>query len=439
MDFGTSSLKLAVLDEHCNILETVKESYNLYIPCTNWIEIKPEDIIHAMLSALKKLTTDLKSIEGLCYDTFSPSVIFMNKEGHPCYPIITHLDRRSINESNFICKHFGTSSFHNLTGTLPFPGGTSLTSIFWFKNNSKDIFDRTYKIGHLNTFIHKYLTGLWGIDTVNASMTGMYSTIKNDGWSDDILKMISLSREKLPDILKPGKSFGILNNQEIFSLGIKKGIPVSMGTNDIAAAQIGADNNSGGDILQVSGSSDMISILTDKPVTIQSYYLRCSANKDLWQIFAITSSGFALEWIRKELFREIDIDVFYSEKIKKALQAGPNNVIYHPYISGDRQSLEIKKGIFEGIELDTTRENILASMIKGFHVPIISTLETAENFVTLNKTIKCTGGLSKNENIINYKKKIFNKYDIQVVDECPLIGNVKLWIEKNTKADVNTV
>ncbi len=432
MDFGTSSLKLAVLDDYSNIIESVKENYDLYIPTANQIEIKAEDIINAMLSALKKLTTDLKSIDGLCYDTFSPSVVFMDEDGIPYYPIITHLDRRSINESNFICKHFGTNSFHNLTGTLPFPGGTSITSIFWVNNNLKNIFNSAYKIGHLNTFIHKYLTGLWGIDTVNASMTGIYNTIKNDNWSDELLKMIDLSEDKLPDIKKPGESFGNLNNQEIISLGIKKGIPVCMGTNDIAAAQIGADNNSAGDILQVSGSSDMISILTDKPVTNQSYYLRCSANENLWQIFAITSSGFALEWIRKELFREIDIDFFYSENIMNALKTGPNNVIYHPYISGDRQSLEVKKGIFEGIELNTTRENMLAALIIGFHVPIITTLKTAENFIKLNKNLKCTGGLTKNENIINYKKNVFNNYDIQVVDECPLIGNAKLWILNNT-------
>ena len=282
--------------------------------------------------------------------------------------------------------------------------------------------------------MHKYLTGLWVIDTVNASMSGLYNTITKNSWSEDILSFADISKDLFPEVKEPGEHLGFLNNHELISMGIKKGIPVCTGTNDIASAQIGAKNNSAGDILQVSGSSDMISILTDNPVINKSYYLRCSANKNLWQIFAITSSGFALEWIRKELFRDIDIETFYSEEIKKALDTGSNDVIFHPYISGDRQSLEIKKGIFEGIELNTCRENILAAMIEGFHLPITATLKTAENFIKLSREIKTTGGLTKNQNIIAYKQKIFKDYKLYVFNECPLIGNVKLWITNNTKS-----
>ena len=130
MDFGTSSLKLSVINEDLDIIETVKENYDFYIPEKGWVEIKPDDLIQALINGIKKLKVNLKTIEGLCYDTFSPSVVFMDFEGNPLYPVITHLDRRSSDESNFICNNFGLDFYHKITGTLPFPGGDI------FNNNS---------------------------------------------------------------------------------------------------------------------------------------------------------------------------------------------------------------------------------------------------------------------------------------------------------------
>jgi len=429
MDFGTSSLKLSVIDEKLNLIESVKEDYSYKIAEPEFVEIEPQHIISALTKALKNLSFDLRKIEGICYDTFSPSVVFMDTNGDPLYPIITHLDRRSKEESDFIREKIGIEDFMEITGILPFIGGTSITTVLWMKKHYPEIYEKSNLIGHLNTYLHRFLTGLLSTDTVNASMTGMYDTIGRKGWAKDLIHDVGLTAAKLPIINTPGILLGNLINHELISLGLKRGIPVSIGTNDIASAQFGADNDQTGDVLMVSGSSDMISILTDKALINKSYYLRASVNNNLWQIFGITTSGFALEWVRSQFFSEFDIDSFYSKIINKALSAGPRDVVYLPYITGDRHSLEVRKGAFEGIDLSTTRYNLLSAMIHGIHDPIGNILAIVENDNSLKRTIKLTGGLCSNQALVSFKENIFNDYKFEVLQDCPIKGNAKMFFK----------
>ena len=113
----------------------------------------------------------------LCYDTFSPSLVLMDDKGDLVYPnIITHLDRRSRKESLEIQSTIGSENYMHISGIYPFVGGCSAMTLLWIKKNIPDILDKIFKVGHLTTYIHKKLTGLWITDLVNASMLGLYDT-----------------------------------------------------------------------------------------------------------------------------------------------------------------------------------------------------------------------------------------------------------------------
>ncbi len=124
-------------------------------------------------------------------------------------------------------------------------------------------------------------------------------------------------------------------------LGVTAGIPVAVGTNDVAAAQMGAHNARAGDMMNTTGSSEMVSILTDKPVVNPEYYLRNSALPGIWQIYATTAGGFAIDWFYDQLCREMTKKEFYKyvdDVIDQCMD--DTSVTFDPYMTGDRQSLE---------------------------------------------------------------------------------------------------
>ena len=430
VDFGTSSMKMAILDKDTNIVDTTKIEYQYHVFNQDWVELDINQVFNAMVMGIKNLSKYINDIDVIAYDTFSPSMVFMDKDGEALYPIITHLDRRSKKQTTEILNKMGKETFQRITGTQPFTGGASITTVLWMKENMPDLFNKTYKFGHLNTYIYHKLTGCFATDPTNAAMMGLYETTKWGTWSKDIYKTFGISESKLPDIFNAGTVIGVLNKKMAQITGLKEGIPVVLGSNDVATAQIGAGNTKEGDILNISGSSEMISIISDKPIVNDCYYLRNAITPGKWQIYATTLGGFAIDWFRKEFYKDLDINYFFNVEFPKVLQKNidQTTVKFSPYLVGDRQSLTPKKASFSGITLNTKREDFLAAILLGMHEPILKTIELTNEFMQHNKTIKLTGAMN-NSTFINLKKKLFNGFDFVIKDDCPIIGNAILALQ----------
>jgi len=433
IDIGTSSCKAALLDGRCAILKTAKSAYRFAYKNDNWVELDGAQILQALVETAKTLTGGTGEAGGavdlIVFDTFSPSMMFMDAEGEALYPIVTHLDRRSAEQSRRILDVIGKERFLSITGIQPFIGGASITSALWMKQNMPEVYGKAARIGHLSTFVYKQLTGLWATDPVNASQSGMYATIAGDGWSREVCGAVGIDTALLPDVRAPGESGGALNKRYAELLGLKEGTPVAVGTNDAAAAQVGAGNGSPGDILIISGSSEMVSILADKPVADERYYLRCSCTPGLWQVYATTAGGFAIDWCKEQFYKDMGDAEFYAGELARAADLyGGVGVRFEPYLSGDRQSLEPKTASLSGLTLNTTRREILASVLVGMHRPIQDAIEASRAFVALGDTIKVTGGLVDSP-VMELKRKLFPGFALEAKEDCPLIGNAILGMK----------
>ncbi|MCR5693620.1 MAG: sugar kinase [Clostridia bacterium] len=429
LDFGTSSIKGVIADEKGNILNSSKAEYPYQLLPGEKVELKDSDF----KGALKKITSAFDSdlldkVEVLCYDTFSPSPVFLDDSGNlVCDNIITHLDRRSRSYSKTVDDVFGNQNYKNITGILPFAGGCSLMTLLWFKDNAPDVMKKARHIGHLPTYVHYLFTKKWAVDLVNASMLGVYETTSQGGWSGDIIKAFGLPSECFDEIVEPGRPFGTLTKEAADFLGLKQGITVTMGTNDMAAAQEGALNNRAGLALNSAGSSDMISILTDKPVTDDNYYLRNAARKGLWQIYATTAGGFAVDWFYKEFCRDLSKKEYYrliDESLDKELVI---DEVFTPYLTGDRQSLEKKTASINGLTLASTREKILVAMLKSIQGVLYETIQRAAKFEKIDSVIKVTGGMVT-DSYIKLKEISMPGYSFKRVDDCTVRGNVLMSV-----------
>jgi xylulokinase len=265
------------------------------------------------------------------------------------------------------------------------------------------------------------------VDLVNASMLGLYETTTQGSWSRKILDAFGLNPDWFSDIRNPGTLFGKLLPEKAGKLGLRSGIPVAVGTNDMAAAHVGAGNKEAGWIMDTAGSSDMVSILTDKPFTNPHYYLRNSAIPGLWQIYSTTAGGFALDWFYDQYCRDMTKDQFYNSFIEKSLNEWKTDgeVTFDPYLTGDRQALEKKTGAWHGLTLASTREEMLAAILKAMNRVLNATINEAKQFVDLKPVIKLTGGMSDRK-FVDLKTREIPGYSFEIVDNCSILGNVEL-------------
>jgi xylulokinase len=429
IDFGTSSVKMAILDEHLDVKQTATAPYPYILLPGEKVEIAPEELWAACYRACNELDPELRAtVDVVCYDTFSPSPVFVRADGSLAYPnIITHMDRRSRAQSDHIDKVIGNDRYREIAGILPFAGGAGAMTFIWFRQNAPEHLDAAARIGHLPTYVHHRLTGEWTVDLVNASMSGLYETTTQGGWSDELVDAFGLDRRLLGEIHDPGVLLGTLRAEEATRLGLRAGTPVAVGTNDMAAAQSGAGNEEAGCIMNTAGSSDMVSILTDNPVTSPHYYLRNAALPGLWQIYATTAGGFALDWFREQFCRDLTTDAFYGSFLGDALEQWKDDgeVRFAPYLTGDRQSLEKKTGSWTGLTLAATREEMLAALLKSMNRVLAATLAQAAQVVELKPVIKLTGGMS-DPRFVALKEREIPGFRFEVVDDCSIRGNVVL-------------
>lgn len=430
IDFGTSAVKTSIVDDSLQVKSWNKAEYPYLILPGEKNELREADLMAALATAVKGLDAGLLSkVEQICYDTFSPSIVFMDKNGALIYPnIITHLDRRSRKQSDDIDRIIGREEYMNISGIYPFAGGCSAMTLLWFLQNQPEILEKSYHIGHLTTLIHKRFTGLWMVDFVNASMLGVYETTTQGTWSDALLKEFNIERRLFPDIYNPGTVFGTLQKEMAEFLGMKEGIPVCVGTNDVAAAQMGAGNNRAGNIMVTSGSSEMVSILTDKPRVNADYYVRNAAIPGLWQIYATTCGGFGIQWFHQQFCQEMTLEEFYqyeNDEIQKFLDVGQSDVSFTPYLSGDRQSLLKKTASWNGLSLASTRGQMLVSCFTAIQDVIYGTIEKASKVQKLENTIKISGGMIT-PMYLRLKAHMHPEYILKQVDDGPILGNVAL-------------
>lgn len=429
LDFGTSAVKAAVITEEGDILSHAACDYPYLLLPGEKVELSPEKLFDALWSAAARLDETLRSqVEWVCYDTFSPSPVFMKKDGSLAYPnIITHLDRRSREQSDYIDKLLGKDHYMNLSGIYPFPGGCSAMTFIWFLQHMPEVYKETAYIGHLTSYIHKAFTGEWMIDLVNASMTGLYHTITQAGWSPELLDSFGLSESLFPPIHLPGTRLGSLLPGIADKLGVPSGIPVAVGTNDVAAAQMGAKNKLPGDIMNTAGSSEMVGILTDTPRVRPDYYLRNSALPGIWQIYSTTAGGFAVDWFYQQFCTEMSRERFFQTFVPDAIRhyLHDPSVTFDPYLTGDRQSLEKKAAAWHGLTLGTTKAQMFTAMLRSMQMVLKKTLDEAALIQNLNHTIKVSGGMATTA-YLELKADCIPGFDFSVMDDCPIRGNMEL-------------
>jgi xylulokinase len=429
IDVGTSAVKTSVVDSTGRELQWASTEYSHIRMPGDRVEIEPSTLLTAIETAVRQLDEPLRrGVDQIVFDTFSPSLVVMQSSGQLAYPrIITHLDRRSREQSHDVLERLGAERFLQITGFLPFVGGSGLLSLLWLLKHEPETLRDTYRVGHLTTYLHHLLTGEWTTDPVNASMFGAYETTTGRGWSTEILETFDLNAAWFPDVREPGTSLGTLRRGIADTLGLRAGTPVAVGTNDMAAAHLGAGNDRAGQSMNTAGSSEMISVLTDHPVPSPHYYLRCAATPGLWQIYATTAGGFALDWFHAQFAREMSRKAFFDEIVPQALSEhlDDDTIIFHPYLTGDRQSLERRTGQWDGLTLSSTREGMLGAMMKAMVGVLSGTLSRAGEVVALDPVIKVSGGMSSVA-YLSVKQALMPNFSFEQVQNCSVLGNVAL-------------
>ena len=427
VDIGTQSLKAGILDRQLNLLERQQVPLTIRVSNGRHAEMDGEEIWSALIAACSGLE-QRNRVGAVVLSTLCPSLLPLDGEGRPLHPVILHLDRRSEVEAQWALDTVGEETFLNVAGNLPVPGGISLTSLLWLKNNETPLYNRKdVRFGHVATFVLKRLTGSFLIDPSNASFTGLYDTVGYEDWDERIYSPLDIDPDKLPLIKNSNSIAGELDRKTASELGVAPGIPVVTGANDTTCACVGAGVVNEGDLLNTSGTVDILVLCLDKPFASLRHLLRTHAYPGKWLAMRMVGAGGgSLEWFRQNFCKELKKELFYSDYLRQVLENRPPlRASFLPFLSGNRHQVEHAKASFESLTLDTTREEMLIALLDGIVSFQYEELAQWKAHVPLSKTIKHVGGGAKSSYTAFKQDKLVD-YKLEMLGETTLTGAARL-------------
>ena len=401
VDIGTTGMKMGVFETNDRSFETVRQfsqEYDVNI-CNDGLsgDIEQDKWKKAFIAGCKAMEDVIPDVEVISLSGTTPGLTAMDKDGEALYPAILMLDQRSRKQARFIIDTIGMESLLQTTANMPVAGGCSLASILWIRDNCPEVFKKTHKFGHSNTYIAHWLTGAFAIDPSSASLTALYNTVSNDlTWNEEIASAFDLSLGRLPKIIPAYESAGRVKNALAQELGLRKEPHVLIGGNDAVLAAYSVGIEAPGEIINVNGTCEITLVCLDKCLVSPNYNIRAHVLPDRWlTLHVMNAGGKALDWFRQLFCSEMEVERFYDQFLPQAVDSWldrESGITYVPYLMGSRYSLDPLKAQLSGLTQQTTREEILAAVVRGLCEYQKSHLDQIEENIALQNVIHVTGG-----------------------------------------------
>ncbi len=395
-DIGSSGVKAGIVRAGEIVGQIARASFPTHFDSVR-AEVKGETVLRAISQGVAELGSAAKKADVIALSVMAPAWVAMDRKGKALSPLVTHQDRRSVDVAIELEKRVGKSRYLKITGNRPFPGGISATTLAWFAKHQPSLIRRAELIGHLNTYLHRQITGARAIDPSNASFTGLYETIKMGGWNQDLCAAAGVSASQLPEIHPSNAVVGHVSAEGARRFGLQNGIPVMAGMIDASGAMFLAPARPG-QLLNVCGSTDVLALCTDRPKPHERLLTRALGIGQLWvSVGTLAAAGSALMWIHEQMFRDLAVNDFYRLVTKLAnKKSSQNQVIFEPWLAGDRTSIVQKRATFGGLTLSSKREDMLRAVIDALAQSSSQRLALLESRgIAIDHRVMLSGGAAK--------------------------------------------
>ena len=434
VDIGTTAMKMGVFEDCDRDLELV-EQFSREYPINTYndglfSDIEPEKWQRAFAAGCGEMSDRMPEIDVIAFSGTTPGLTAMDGKGNALYPAILMLDQRSRPQAQRIIDTIGMEKLLNVTANMPVAGGCSLASILWIKDHLPEIFKRTRVFGHSNTFMARWLSDKFAMDPSSASLTAMYNTAANDmAWNRDILDAFGLETARLPELMPAYHSTGRMRSDLAAEFGLKKEPPVLIGGNDAVLAAYSVGIREPGEIFNINGTCEITMVCLSKCFASRNYNIRTHVLPERWfSFYVMNAGGKALEWFKKLFCSELTEKRFYTDFIPCAIDQWLNResgVTYIPYLMGSRYSLEPLKAEFRGLTQETSREELLAALVRGLCEYQRENLKEVSLEMPLTDEILVSGG-AVNDALIRAKTNWMRNCSYRLETESSLKGAAML-------------
>jgi glycerol kinase len=311
IDQGTTGSRAVVYDRKGRSVASAYQEFPQHFPKPGWVEHDPHDLWNSVKASVDRVLRKVPvgSIAAIGITNQRETTIMWDaRTGKPVYNAIVWQCRRTSKACDELSKKSSTVRFFKKRTGLPIDAYFSATKISWILKNVPGVMARAKKgqvlFGTADSWILWKLTAgrVHATDYTNASRT-MCFNIQRLQWDRDILKLLGIPKEILPEVKRSSGLFGYTAR-----IGrLPAGIPICGVAGDQQAALFGQTCFEPGTMKNTYGTGCFILLNTGKkrPVSKHGLITTLGSGSDGKPIYVLEGSifiaGAAIQWLRDGL------------------------------------------------------------------------------------------------------------------------------------------
>ncbi|PZF76549.1 glycerol kinase [Aestuariivirga litoralis] len=390
VDQGTTGTKSYVYDADGRFTSVAGFEHAQVYPQPGWVEHDPDELLRHVTEAIAAAG----EVDAIGIDNQGETVIAWDSAtGRPIHNAIVWQDDRTKDVTARL-KAEGAEELTQRVAGLPLDPYFSAAKLRWFIDHVPEakqlLKEKRLRLGTSEAFFLARLTGHFVTDVTNASRTSLMS-LDSFQWDSQLCDLFGVPVECLPEIRPSTGPFGE-----------HRGVPVTASFVDQQAALFGHGCSGLGDVkitfgtgafaLAIAGAERLNGSRFGIVPTVAWQQMRDRPHFALEG--GVYNAASAVNWARQlGLFSDLaEINAF--DKPPAILR----DLAFVPALSGlacphwDRAA----SGMWIGLGLDTTRADLMQSLIEGVALRAAEVIAAMAELLPLSATVSVDGGMARN-------------------------------------------
>jgi len=219
-DQGTTSSRAIIFDDAGAVVASAQREFRQHYPRPGWVEHDPCEIWDTQSDVaariMKNHVLDGRKIAAIgVTNQRETTVVWERSTGRPVYNAIVWQDRRTAPACDLLRKSGHAALIRQKTGLIPdaYFSGTKIAWILDHVPNARRMAEKgDLAFGTIDTWLIWNMTGgaIHVTDSSNASRTMLYD-IHTGEWDDELLNLLKVPREILPEVKGCSEVYGETN------------------------------------------------------------------------------------------------------------------------------------------------------------------------------------------------------------------------------------
>jgi xylulokinase len=362
VDIGTSGSKAALINDAGEILKSGQYSYPTHTDAGGIVEQVADDWYQEFKELIRELNS--QGIDAIILTGQMQNLILLDGQGKVLRKVILYSDTRATREAEQVKTLLGREHLRHVTGNNQEASGL-LAKLCWLKTQEPMALEKAKHIffGAADYIAFK-LTGQTYTDTTTASTTGLMNLVERK-WLSEELKTLNLPVQRLlPKLVLGGAQVGQVQKDIGELLGIQVGIPVFLAPGDAGTATLGIGSGEKGKPYAYMGTSGWVGFTSENVGNSEMGVFTLAHPEPLHYICVapLLTAGGNLDWVCQR-FGFLN----HEQMIESALKQPQNNLLYLPYLNGERSPFydANARGAFIGISSHHTKADLARAVLEG--------------------------------------------------------------------------